>query len=183
MIHINELKEILPISYGCKKLDLITDDDLDWYIDNCRSAYYEKYLDFKFSKDIQYDKLKCSITNMVNSYKANLSTRCEARLVLRDKLTNSIYGGCTVYEDNEHDNIELAYWVLPEYQGKGICKQMLNEVLNKLNKSDIPFNIFIAVIREDNISSIKLAEVCGFSKLKVYNGKYCKNIVYYKARW
>ena len=65
MVHIRELIDVLPIKCQDKSLNLLTFDNMDWYIRNCKKPYYEEFLDFKFSSDITDSNLREAIYNMI----------------------------------------------------------------------------------------------------------------------
>ena len=100
MVYIKELVDILPISCGDKNLSLLTFDNMDWYIKNCKKHYYEEFLDFKFSSDIRDSELREAIYNMIIGYKLKISSGYEARLLLKGTTDNTVYGGCTIFEKN-----------------------------------------------------------------------------------
>lgn len=182
MIHINELNNILPISCEDKNLNLLTFDDMEWYIRNCKKPYYEEFLDFKFSSDIQDSKLREVIYNMIVGYKLIVSSGYEARLLLKDRENNIIYGGCTIFEKNDFNDIEVAYFILPKYQGKNLGTLMLKKVCIALKNSEIPFKKITLTIRYDNKASLKVAQKAGFKYLTEVEGKYRKNIIMYIDR-
>lgn len=177
MIHINELFDILPINCGDKNINILTFNDMEWYIDNCKKDYYEKFLDFKFSSDIQDYDLRGYIYNTILSCKLRISSIYEARLLLKDKENTTVYGGCTIFEDKNTKNIEIAYFVLPEYQNKGLGTMILKAVCNALVKSDIPFDNIIITVRYNNIASLRVAEKAKFKCIKEVEGRYGKNII------
>ena len=182
MIHINELNNILPISCEDKNLNLLTFDDMEWYIKNCKKTYYEEFLDFKFSSDIQDNKLREVIYNMIVGYKLKISSGYEARLLLKNKDNNIIYGGCTIFEKNNFNDIEVAYFILPKYQGKNLGTLMLKKICIALKNSTIPFKKITLTIRYDNKASLKVAQKVGFKYLAEVEGKYRKNIIMYIDR-
>lgn len=182
MIHINELNNILPISCEDKNLNLLAFDDMEWYIRNCKKPYYEEFLDFKFSSDIQDSKLREVIYNMIVGYKLVVSSGYEARLLLKDRENSIIYGGCTIFEKNDFNDIEVAYFILPKYQGKNLGTLMLKKVCIALKNSEIPFKKITLTIRYDNKASLKVAQKAGFKYLTEVEGKYRKNIIMYIDR-
>ena len=182
MIHIKELISILPINCRNGELNLLTFDDMEWYIKNCKKPYYEEFLDFKFSTDIHDNKLRESIYNMIISYKLKIGSGYEARLLLKDTKTNTVYGGCTVFERNGFKDLEVAYFILPKYQGNNLGTEMLSKVCSALKNSNIPFEKILLTIRYDNKASLKVADKVGFKYLSEVDGKYKKNIIMYIDR-
>lgn len=182
MIHIKELTDILPINCKSGSLNLLTFDDMNWYIKNCKQPYYEEFLDFKFSSDITDSKLREAIYNMIIGYKLKVTSRYEARLLLKDRDSNRIYGGCTIFERNNTSDIEIAYFVLPEYQGNNIGTDILKSTCKALKESELPFEKLLLTIRYDNKASIRVAEKAGFKFLSEVEGKYRRNIIMYIDR-
>jgi len=176
MYNIKQLTNILPIVVNDLIIKLVSFEDIDWYIHNCRKPYFEKYLDFKFSTDISYDKLEVSLYNLVKSYKLKKVEYGEARLLLKDCIGN-IVGGCTIFEKDK-DTLELAYFIVPEYHRKGIAYIMIKKVLKALCESEIKFNKIIVTIQSDNIASINLITKLGFIITSSFIGKYTNNYVY-----
>lgn len=165
MLHINELLEILPINCKSGRIEILTMKYLDWYVDNCRKDYYNQYTNFNFCS-IPRKQLKDTIKNMINSYDNKVRDKCEARVILKNN--NIIIGGCTIFEIDK-ENIELAYFVIPEQQHKGIAYDMLYNLIKSISISNISFKRFILTIQSCNKISIKLAEKLGFSQKKLDN--------------
>ena len=176
MYNIKELYNCLPITYDNKIINIISFEDMDWYLNNCVQDYFEEYLDFKFSKDIKYENLQSALYKIIVGYKLKIEEYGEARLLLKDLNTKEIYGGCTIFERG--NNLELAYFIIPKYHNKNIATSMLREVINALAISDIQFNKFVLTVREDNIASLKVAEKLNFKFSHEYSGKYKINKVF-----
>lgn len=184
MYNIKELINILPIEYENYKLRLIKFKDLEWYIENCRSHYYEQYCDFKFSTDISKAKLARILFNLTKGYTCKISTAGEARLVLEDE-NNSIIGGVTIFEkqnDNRDNILELAYFVIPKHWNKGVAYNMLKNIIYEINKTNIDFKYYTVVIREDNIASINLANKLEFKESSRDKGRFKNNITFILKR-
>jgi predicted acetyltransferase len=184
MQQIENLIKTLPIQYDNKELNLLKIKDINWYCDNCRKAYYNKYMDFNFSTDITEKKLRESLYILVKQYIFKVKTNNEVRLILKDKCSNTIYGGCTIHERivDSKNYLELAYFIVEEYQNNGLASEMIKQLTDKLSRSSIKFNGFIAMIRSDNIASEKLLLSNGFHLLKEKQGKYKINKEYIKER-
>jgi RimJ/RimL family protein N-acetyltransferase len=183
MISIKKLSKILPIKYNGLTLDLLTLEDLDWYLKNLRSPYYEKYLDFKFSKDISSKELREAISNMIVSYQLKIESPCEARFLLKEDDTNTIIGGCTVFERNTHpDSVEIAYFIIPEYQNRNMGYHMVKNLCQAMNQTDMQFKKIEAVVRSDNAASINMLSNLGFREKCREHGKYRENIIMWLNR-
>lgn len=71
------------------------------------------------------------------------------------KANNRIIKNC---EKNDYYTIFL--WTYPEYRGKGLATKMSESMLNDLT---LNYKNFYKTISKDNLSSIRVAEKCGFS--------------------
>lgn len=63
------------------------------------------------------------------------------------------------------DGYELSWTVAPEFRGRGIGKKMLLHAVGKFNNSNLK-----AVIKKENIASIKIAQAAGFKQESEENG-------------
>ena len=70
------------------------------------------------------------------------------------KANDRIVKGC---EKNDYYTVFL--WTYPEHRGKGMGTVITKAMLNDLS---LDYNRFYKTISKDNISSIKVAEKCGF---------------------
>lgn len=173
MINIEKVKEILPIQINQYKLSILSLKYMDKYIDNCVKYYYNQYDDFDFAKDISRDKLEAYIYKLINSYLFNMAIDGECRLILVNN--NTLIAGCTIFERKK--DLEIGWWVIPEYQHKNIGYMMMSKIIDELYTSSITFKNLYCVIREDNQPSIKLAQRLGFEMDKVVKGRTKNNYI------
>lgn len=175
MYNIINLKKKLPFKLDRIYLDILTYKDIDWYIDTLKKDFFNEFIDYKFTS-VSDAELRFKVTNLAMAYKLNMKVPGEARLIIKDKKTDEYLGGCTIYE-TDNNSVDIGYWILPAYQGKGYAKELMNHiselVLGLKNISNIRL-----VIREDNIKSLMVAEKCGFTKTGSFKGKYKENIIY-----
>lgn len=183
MYNIKELCNILPYEFSNYKLRLASFNDIDWYIDNCMKQYFNEFIDNRFS-DYRRSILEKAFYEVIKTYVFKVDSPCEGRLILIDKNNNSIVGGVTLFEKvlDSEDIIEIAYFILPKSQGKGIAYIMLYNIIYAICKSNMKFAKIAAVIREDNIKSINLIKKLNFSKYSITKGKYKNNITYIMDR-
>lgn len=175
MYKINELKKLLPFNIDNIKLELLTYSDIDWYIEIVKQDFFNKYIDNRFT-DTSKEYLRFKLFNLAMSYKTGVKVQGEARLIIKDAVTNERIGGCTLFEV-EDNTIEIGYWIIPAFQNKGIAKKLIyniKDLVFRLSKIDT----IKLTIREDNIVSIIIAEKCGYKKMGDFLGKYKKNLVY-----
>lgn len=174
MKNLSKIKKFLPIEHKDLVLKPLDFNSIDWYIDNCRQSYYEKYNDFKFSTDIKEDKLYEHLYKLVKGYITNDKNISCVRCIIHKQ--NEIIGCITVVE--KEDNIELAYSIIPKYWGRGYATNMLKCIINNIIKYKLEYKNIILEIREDNTKSIKVAERLGFEVLYIKQGKIKNNIIY-----
>lgn len=179
MKSIKQLSDILPIRYDDKILRLLSFHDIEWYSNNLRRDYYERYMDFKFSKDIAKERLEQILYQIAIDGLCGTASNHEARLVLCNE--ESIIGGITIMEKDDA-SIELGYFIIPEQSSKGLASKMLSVFIDKLRESKVDFKIIRLIIREDNAASIKVAEKLGFKLSNEVLGKYKRNLIYTLVR-
>lgn len=180
MVNIKALSNILSITYDNKQLTLLDIKELEWYVDNCRQNYFNTYLDFDFARDIKAESLKTLLYDIVIGYKLQIASDSEARFVLKDTDIDRIVAGCTLKE--QKDTLELAYWVLPEFQGNHIAHDMLHNLIKATSQSQMKFTRFRATIQDRNVISKKLVEGLRFINTGQHDGKYGINDVYILER-
>lgn len=182
MNSIKEISKCIPIIYRNRKLNFITLDDLDVYCDILRSDFYNKYMDFSFKHDITLSKLKGILYNNILFNKMNTPNTYEARLILKDIDNQHIIGGCTIFEKDAGTVLEIAYFILPEYQGHGEALEMLKVLLKVLSASNIKFTRFRAITQDINMGSVKILDKLSFNVIRTFNGKVTKNLVFERNR-
>lgn len=85
--------------------------------------------------------------------------------VIEHKASNKVIGSISIWNiDKEQGTAELGYGIIPDYQGKGLMKEAL------LNVVSYGFNVMKlksldAYTYENNISSNKLLEKCKFKMI------------------
>ena len=172
MIDIFTIKDNFIINDKDVKAELISNNILSEYIDILRSDFYNEYLDFKFNSDISEEKLIYEMKNKIEQYdKYDINIK-EFRFVILDS-NRHIIGGYTLHIGFE---IEIAYFVIPEYQGKGIASKALYGVISKLKY--LGYNNYIVKlnIQEKNSKSLRLARKMQFKVCKKYKGRFGTNI-------
>lgn len=182
MKSIKEFSKYVPIIYKDRELNFLTFDELDKYCDILRSDFYNKYMDFSFKQDISFNKLEDILHNNILFNKMNTPNTYEVRLILKDTTNQHIVGGCVIFEKDDEAILELAYFILPEYQGHYEALEMLNRLIKVLGDSDIKFCKFRAITQDINIGSIKTLEKLSFNIDRTFIGKVTKNLVFERAR-
>ena len=173
------LNRLLPLKFKGKVLDYVHYSDVDWYISNSREKYYNEFLDFDFSKDVSEKDWKSRVNYLINRWKLVPNKETEIRLLLKDDVSQEIYGGCTIFDNRSKDgSVIIAYFIVPKHQNKGIGYELINKVLEILKSLNI--NKVKITIQETNEASINLAIKTGFKEDKRIRGKKVNNIVMYK---
>lgn len=173
MTSIINLKEQFTVNNKEFYIKLIHCDIIEQYVDILRSDFYSEFLDFKFNRDISKEDLISSMNNKAEQYtKSNGSIKEYRFIVLNNK--EQIVAGFTLYMSEKH--IELAYFVVPEYQRQGIAFNMLSRIIDKLSNIGYADKTLIANVQYNNIKSLNLLQKLQFVKYKKYRGKFGTNI-------
>jgi ribosomal-protein-alanine N-acetyltransferase len=83
----------------------------------------------------------------------------------------------------EHYRAEVGYMLLPEYNGKGIITEAVQEVV-KYGFNEMKLHSIEAIISPENFGSEKVLQKCGFAKeahLKeneFYEGRFLDTVIY-----
>lgn len=65
------------------------------------------------------------------------------------------------YYQPKHEKIEIGYWLLPQYQRRGVMRLVLPQAIEMIQKF-YSIHRIEAMVESDNISSIKLLKRLGF---------------------
>lgn len=166
-----ELYNKLPMETNRCTISLLDSGDISWYIDTAYREFFSEYLDNKADESMR-GSLEKYLVGLADNYSSQGHYR-ELRLVIR--LGSCNVGGITIVRDRSTKVCLLGYWVIPEYQGKGIAYETVNEVCNTIISSGYSIK---AEIQDRNKASISLVEKIGFKKSGIIKGKYTNNFVY-----
>lgn len=179
-IDTSAFKKNMPIETDRLTISFLDHSDISWYKEEIIKPYYLKYLDAKEKMLKNAKSVAPKLTALAFAYKHGLP-ETQIRLIARDKKTNEVYGGITIFDlKQDTKTIELGYWIKPEFQGNGYATEMINAIYNFIEanfKNCIGIVLEIQVV---NTQSVKLAERCGFRENGRRNGKYCTNVIYSK---
>ena len=177
MYNIKKLKNHLPLTFDNYQLDLLAMSEIDWYIDNFKKEYMNRFMDNSVvSRDDMYDRIKFGLYSLVLSYKTGMKISGEARMLVKEKGTDNIVGGCTLMEKTRKD-IEIGYWILPEYQGNKICTKLIDAVIEMIKQMQCIDSITLR-IQCDNTISQAVANKAGFKHVEDEQGKKTINYIY-----
>ena len=168
----NRLEYFFPLNTLRCTVRRLTYNDIKWYTRQVKSDYFNEYLD-NTSNGVKDFLIKTKLTSLVASYKLTTQEQNEVRLVI--DVGGKQVGGITIYND---DIYNIAYWILPKHQGKGIAREVLTKITKEIDKNVIGLSGIRLDIQERNTGSIALAEKTGFVCIKTYEGKNCLNRIY-----
>lgn len=94
-----------------------------------------------------------SLASHLTWLESSLNKPAHRRLWIAE-LNGVAVGSCRA--DNVGDAWELSWTIASESRGKGLAKQMLSVLLNKLDKP------LLAQVKVENVASMKVAETLGF---------------------
>ncbi len=166
----SRLTNRFPLYTDSLCISILGKRNLDWYTDEVRKEYFYEYLDNKIVAGISRDRVRELLLMQIEFSKYEVDFNSEIRLIIQDKNTKERYGGITIYHLNKNNDIELAYWINPKYQGKGIATEALNALIDVLYNIISKYSHIILRIQQSNTKSIQLAERCGFKLKEVDNG-------------
>ena len=135
--------------------------DVNWYLG---VIYAEFFSEFILAKPISNKAIvKARLTSLALEYSLGNLTDSDIRLIIRHR--DKRIGGVTLMGiANNNGKIELAYWVLPEYQGLGVAKSALTIVENYIKNELSIIKKLELEIMKNNVISIKLAKSQGFKQ-------------------
>lgn len=170
-----KVQRLFPFETDRCKVRVIGLEDIGWYVDKLRQPFFNEFVDVKAS-DSSVNELSARLTALIAMYKINMVCKNEVRAVIT--MGNVTVGGLTVFNSEETGVYDLGYWIVPQYQGKGIALEILKKITNKLECNIKGIKMVRLVIHEDNYKSIGLAEKAGYKFVTEYQGKLKKNLVY-----
>lgn len=174
MQNIKKIKKLFPVKMGDITLQIISRQDIAWYLRNIKADYYNKYADYKYSEEFE-NFINSRINKIVSDVEKGINSEEELRFTLC--YDNEQVGGCSISEiDNDNTGIKLSYFIIPEYQHRNLAYIMLNTLIKTLKKSKYKF--IIANIQCINTYSIKLVEKLNFRSIQRYDGNTCEIIRY-----
>lgn len=176
MKSIKEISNIIPISYKDKEIIFLSSEYLNNYLNILTSPWYNRYMDFSFTNDISRKNLRRSLKVLIDGYSELIPNTYEVRLLLINKYTKTVIGGCSLNEHEPFNTIEISYFVLPEFQHMGIAKEMIGKLISTLRNSNIPYKEIEAVIMQSNTASINMCKALGFEERGRFLGKHTTNI-------
>lgn len=145
-------------------IEIVKIADIDWYVNSIFKPFFYEHLEYKPGGQLDKLKVKAKLTVLIGEYNFNNKLNSDVRLII--KLDGKNVGGVTIIQTGQPNNIELAYWVLPENQGKGIAIRTLKGLIKYIKKEYNEIEIITLQILEGNHSSIKIANKLGFKKFE-----------------
>lgn len=130
---------------------------IDEYAKAVASDWYNEFQAVKYNKRQTMEDLKKRIRQFSTG-----------RMVIVDS-NDKLIGGIAVLADGNETSI--GYFILPEYQGRGIAKSVLALATQKMKDTEI-----CLYIMDGNKASESVARACGYAEVSRENGiiKYMK---------
>lgn len=151
------------------KIDILDKSTLDWYIDSVFSDFFLEYLEYSIEKTmINVINVKKALKKNIKMYDKGDNLIGDLRLVI--KYRGTCVGGITVITKKGSEVVQLAYWIWPEYQGKGIVRKALEKVIDKLIENTSIQEVELEIL-STNIKSIGLSSRLGFKLYKTLDTK------------
>lgn len=157
-------------------IKLVSCDIVEKYVEILRSDFYNEFLDFNFNKDISKELLISSINSKAEQYTKNNSSIKEYRFVVFNNIEQIVAGFTLYISGKDMENIEVAYFVLPEHQGQGIAFNMLSKIIDMLTIIGYKDKTLIANVQSKNVKSLNILKKLQFEKYRNYRGKFGTNI-------
>lgn len=151
--------------------------DIDWFIEESITKYFNEYLDFKFSDLCADKKSREKVINMLREKLEACATRknkTEKRFIVR--YNNIRIGNVALFERN-NNKIEIAYYIKEEAKGLGIATEAVKMMLDALRQEEYNGEL-ILIIQMCNKGSIRVAEKSGFKLSGCEKGAYTTNLIY-----
>ena len=167
--------KILPFKTERCVIKAIGYEDISWYVDTIKQTFFNEFVDGK-SSDNSDMALTGKLVGLISSYKIGLSGRNEIRAIIT--IDGKPVGGITIFHASSPGSYDLGYWVIPEYQGRGIAFEVLKGMTNKLEFNVRGLKLLRLIVRVDNVKSIRLSEKAGYKLINSYQGKEKENLVY-----
>ena len=79
---------------------------------------------------------------------------------VEEKSSHAFVGGCGLWKSPQWPEIELGYWLLPEFHGTGMALEAA-QVAKDFAFNTLNLNTLVSYIDATNVSSIRLAEKLG----------------------
>lgn len=182
-MRLKTLKGKFPIYTDRLTISVLGVRNINSYSSELVKEYFTEYLDNKSILEMTQEAIRNKLILLINYYSSNQEFIYEFRLLIKDKNTSEIYGGITLLpnrnsRDNNSSKLEIAYWVKPRYQGKGIATESLKRITEFIKENIKEVSEVTLEIQERNIGSISVAEKCGFKQKEIRSGAYCTNITY-----
>lgn len=100
-----------------------------------------------------------------NNYLKATKNAARIMLAVTLKSNNQLIGMVGIGNKEEVNNeIEIAYFISEEYSGKGYMSEA-SKAMAEWAFTNLKLDYLIAIVETDNISSQRVVEKCGFTKL------------------
>lgn len=151
-------RNCIPVYTSRYVLYELTNQDRQWYIEQIAQPYFNANIKNKFNQSNALDSAKKFLDLYFDTVKHKSNTCSQIRMVIKDFLNDTLVGGITIFYKVKYKVIDLGYWVVQDYQGKGIMSEVLRKFLISLDKNlTASFSIHLEIF-DSNKPSKCLAE-------------------------
>jgi len=154
---IKNLLSIFPLKTERCEILLLTEDDIQWYIQCIKSEFFKDVVLGYVGLDMEV--IRKGLKRLVRGYGSGVGVG-EVRVVV---FVGGVRVGSIVLLSNklDKDSPLLGYWIVPEHQKAGIATEAVGQVVREVHKNGYSVG---AVVLRNNISSINLLKKLGFSQ-------------------
>lgn len=166
-----------PLRTERTQIRLLNKKDCRWYAEEVHKEYYTEYSDNKAATTLKVDHIKNRLYTLIDSIRHTHEFNYELRTVAIHRDTHEPCGGVNIHPTDYSGEVEISYWVKPEYQHNGLATEIVKGVINSIFTIK-ELNEIKIVIQSSNIASIIVAERLGARYMYSVDGRYDKNLVY-----
>lgn len=178
-IKFSTLKRKFPIYTDRLSIAVISSKYVDSYINEIKQPYFTEHLDNKNIATMPFSEAKIKLLSLMAAYSMHYNFIYEFRLIIKEKNTNELIGGITIFTIDYSDNfIEIAYWIKPCFQNKGYATESILRIVEFILEIFKDCAGVKLTIQENNLASIRAAIKCGFIQSGNLNGAYGINKIY-----
>ena len=174
-MRIKTIKNKLPIYTDRFKIQLLGTRDVEDYMKEIKKPYFTEYIDNNGIGRLSDFEIARRLRLLVQYYGTPANIKYEIRLTIKD-LDNNLLGGITLNPNIDTKEIEIGYWVKPEYQNNGIASEALIRVVQFIDSVMKNFDKVVLIIQEKNIRSLKVAKKCGINPYDYVPGTNGRNV-------
>ena len=155
------------------RVEVLSRGSLIWYVQQLSQDYFIEYTDIQKPSRVQIEMVKIHLKGTINTMKNRETINEDIRLII--KVGDEPVGGITIIPNEDNDNeVEIAYWITPLSQSKGIATRAIEVVIGNLVIENKQLEYVVANVLDINKPSKNLMKKLGFiqtSEFKTNNRK------------